>query len=237
MRAMRTGPMPTLSTTTFAAVERVSGCSSCGKYASATACEASSQSRESEAAGADMTPLKCVPRRLPSSGCDWRRIDRALRIGFAFVGSTSPTCAATFAHHAHRRREASMVEQRELRSVFGNFASGVTVITCRNADGDPHGATVTAFTWVSMEPRLCQVTVTRKSKACKYLSAAPFAVNVLAADQVDTAMHFAGRPCIAEPGWADGPTAPILRGASATISCVPWAEYDGGDHVIFIGEI
>jgi flavin reductase (DIM6/NTAB) family NADH-FMN oxidoreductase RutF len=97
-----------------------------------------------------------------------------LRIGFAFVGSTSPTCAATFAHHAHRRREASMVEQRELRSVFGNFASGVTVITCRNADGDPHGATVTAFTWVSMEPRLCQVTVTRKSKACKYLSAAPF---------------------------------------------------------------
>ena len=86
-----------------------------------------------------------------------------------------------------------MVEQRELRNIFGHFASGVTVITCRNADGDPHGATVTAFTSVSMEPRLCQVTMTRKSKACKYLSAAPFAVNVLAGDQVDAAMHFAGR--------------------------------------------
>ena len=130
-----------------------------------------------------------------------------------------------------------MVEQRELRNIFGHFATGVTVITCRNADGDPHGATVTAFTSVSMEPRLCQVTMTRKSKACKYLSAAPFAVNVLADDQVDTAMHFAGRPCVPEPSWADGPTAPILCGASATISCVPWAEYDGGDHVIFIGEI
>jgi flavin reductase (DIM6/NTAB) family NADH-FMN oxidoreductase RutF len=130
-----------------------------------------------------------------------------------------------------------MVEQRELRNVFGQFASGVTVITCRNFDGNPHGATVTAFTAVSLEPRLCQVTMTRKSKGCKYLSGAPFAVNVLAADQADTAMHFAGRPCIPGPSWADGPTAPIISGAAATISCVSWAEYDGGDHVIFIGEI
>ncbi|TSE01572.1 flavin reductase family protein [Skermania sp. ID1734] len=130
-----------------------------------------------------------------------------------------------------------MVEQRELRNVFGQFASGVTVITCRNGDGSPHGATVTAFTAVSMQPRLCQITMTRKSKACTYLRNAPFAVNVLAADQVDTAMHFAGRPCIPEPSWAEGPTAPIICGAAATFSCEPWAEYDGGDHIIFIGHI
>ncbi|NMN99523.1 flavin reductase family protein [Antrihabitans stalactiti] len=130
-----------------------------------------------------------------------------------------------------------MVDQRELRNVFGQFASGVTVITCRNSDGNSHGATVTAFTAVSMEPRLCQITMTKKSKACKYLSGAPFAVNVLAADQVDTAMHFAGRPCNPEPLWAEGPTAPVICGAAATFSCIPWAEYDGGDHVIFIGEI
>ncbi len=40
-----------------------------------------------------------------------------------------------------------------------------------------------------------------------------------------------------EPRWIDGPTAPLLDGAAATISCVPWREYDGGDHIIFIGEI
>ncbi len=62
-------------------------------------------------------------------------------------------------------------------------------------------------------------------------------MNVLAADQADIAMHFAGRTCIPQPSWVDGPTAPIIAGASATFSCVPWAEYDGGDHVIFIGEI
>ena len=130
-----------------------------------------------------------------------------------------------------------MVQLQELKNVFGQFASGVTVITCRNVDGAPHGATVTAFTAISLEPRLCQVTMTRTSKACKYLSGSPFAVNVLAADQADIAMHFAGRPCVPGPSWAHGPTAPLIAGASAAISCVPWAEYDGGDHVIFIGEI
>lgn len=130
-----------------------------------------------------------------------------------------------------------MGDQHDLRSVFGQFATGVTVITCRNSDGAPHGATVNAFTAVSLEPSLCQVTMTRRSKACAYLSGAPFAVNVLASDQIDTAMHFAGRPCVRDPAWAEGPTGPILTGTSATLSCRPWAEYDGGDHVIFIGEI
>jgi flavin reductase (DIM6/NTAB) family NADH-FMN oxidoreductase RutF len=129
------------------------------------------------------------------------------------------------------------MEKRSLKNVFGQFASGVTVITCANAEGAPHGATVTAFTAVSMEPRLCQVTVTRRSKACNYLAGAPFAVNILAADQFDIAMHFAGRPSEPGPIWAQGPTAPVLHGAAATLSCEPWRSYDGGDHVIFIGEI
>lgn len=129
------------------------------------------------------------------------------------------------------------MDQRALRNIFGQFASGVTVITCSNSGGDPHGATVTAFTAVSLEPRLCQVTLTRNSKACQYLSGKPFAVNILAADQVDTAMHFAGRPQSPGPVWHDGATAPVLGGAATSLSCRPWREYDGGDHIIFIGEI
>ncbi|MFC9360179.1 flavin reductase family protein [Rhodococcus sp. NPDC057014] len=129
------------------------------------------------------------------------------------------------------------MDQRTLRNIFGQFASGVTVITCANSDGEPHGATVTAFTAISIEPRLCQVTLTRKSKACNYLSDAPFAVNILAADQLDTAMHFAGKPQRTEPVWDDSGIAPALSGNAATLTCSPWASYDGGDHVIFIGEI
>ncbi|WP_235214876.1 flavin reductase family protein [Rhodococcus opacus] len=126
---------------------------------------------------------------------------------------------------------------RELRSAFGRFVSGVTVVTCAKSDGTAHGATVTAFTSISLDPALCQVTLTRKSKACGYLGGAPFTVNILAADQVETALHFAGRPQPSPPVLVEGPTSPQLVGNAATVSCHPWRTYDGGDHLIVIGEI
>lgn len=129
------------------------------------------------------------------------------------------------------------MDQRTLRSTFGRFATGVTVVTCRGADGTVHGATVTAFTPISLDPPLVQVALTRTSKAAALLDGAPFAVNVLAAEQVDVAMHFAGRPKLTAVAWADGTTAPVLAGAVATFSCRPWRTDDGGDHLLFLGEV
>ncbi|MEB3366160.1 flavin reductase family protein [Saccharopolyspora mangrovi] len=128
------------------------------------------------------------------------------------------------------------MDPRTLRSTFGRFATGVTVITCRTRDGRHHGATVTAFTPISLEPPLVQVALTRTAKAAGHLEGAPFAVNVLAADQVDVAMHFAGRPGTDPLPWLDGTSAPTLAGTAATIVCDPWRADDGGDHVLFLGE-
>ena len=128
-------------------------------------------------------------------------------------------------------------EPRDLRVAFGRFATGVTVVTCTNHDGEPHGATVNAFTAVSLEPALCQVTLTRKSKACSYLEDAPFAVNVLGAGQVDTAWHFAGRPSEPGPEWVERHGTPHLVGCAAVYLCRPWRTYDGGDHLIVVGEV
>ncbi|WP_307091044.1 flavin reductase family protein [Rhodococcus sp. SORGH_AS_0301] len=124
-----------------------------------------------------------------------------------------------------------------LHDVFSRYASGVTVVSCLNAEGQPHGCTVTAFTAVSHDPYLCQVTLTKKSRACSFLDGRPFAVNFLADCQIDTAMHFAGRPQVPEPVLVEGETAPYLATSLATVICRPWQTYDGGDHRIFIGEI
>lgn len=130
------------------------------------------------------------------------------------------------------------MDARTLRDVFGCFATGVTVVTCaKPEDGTAHGATVTAFTPISLNPPLCQVSLTRTSNACRYLEDQPFAVNVLASDQLETAWHFAGRPQHPAPVVTPGPLAPVLDGAAATIVCRPWASYDGGDHILFLGEI
>jgi flavin reductase (DIM6/NTAB) family NADH-FMN oxidoreductase RutF len=130
-----------------------------------------------------------------------------------------------------------MASQGDVRGVFGQFASGVTIVTCFDDDGHPHGATMTAFTAVSLEPRLCQVTVNRTATSATLLPARPFAINILASDQSDLALEFAGRPNGADVGWVDGIEAPALVGAITTLWCRPWADYDGGDHLIVIGEI
>lgn len=128
-------------------------------------------------------------------------------------------------------------DPRELRDCFGRFATGVTVVTCVGEDDRAHGATVNAFTVVSLDPPLVQVTLTKTSKAGQYLEGKPFAVNVLAEDQLEVALHFAGHPQEREPLWAEGATAPVLQGATTVISCQPWRIYDGGDHVIVIGAV
>lgn len=129
------------------------------------------------------------------------------------------------------------MEQRRLRDVFGRFATGVTVVTCSGEDGAAHGATVTAFMPVSLDPPLIQVALTRTSRAGGLLDGAPFAVNVLAHDQVGLAMHFAGRPGPEPVRWQPGATVPVLAGAAAVLSCRPWRTVDGGDHLLFIGEV
>lgn len=130
-----------------------------------------------------------------------------------------------------------MTGHGDLRGVFGQFASGVTIVTCADDDGRPHGATMTAFTAVSLEPRLCQVTVDRRARAASLLTGRPFAINILAGDQSDLALQFAGRSNSVEVRWVEGVEAPALGGTVATLWCRPWADYDGGDHLIVIGEI
>lgn len=130
------------------------------------------------------------------------------------------------------------IDPRELRTCLGHFATGVTVVTCE-ADGAPHGATVNSFTAVSLDPPLVLVSLHRDSRAARLLEGRPFTVNVLAEEQAALARHFAGRGGAGTPRWIPSPAglAPRLAGSLATVSCTPWAAYDGGDHLLFLGRV
>jgi flavin reductase (DIM6/NTAB) family NADH-FMN oxidoreductase RutF len=50
--------------------------------------------------------------------------------------------------------------------------------------------------------------------------------------------HSAGRPLPSlRPAWTEGEHAPRLAGSLCYFECTPWAEYDGGDHTLFLGEV
>jgi flavin reductase (DIM6/NTAB) family NADH-FMN oxidoreductase RutF len=137
------------------------------------------------------------------------------------------------------------LDPRHLRACLSRFTTGVTVVTY-TVRGEPRGITVNSFTSVSLDPPLVLVSLARSARASEQAGRVPFAVNVLAADQVDLALQFAGRPRAgARLRWAedagsgdtgsDGP--PRLAGAVAVFTCRPWRSYDGGDHVLHLGEV
>lgn len=127
-----------------------------------------------------------------------------------------------------------------LRGGFGRFATGVAVVTFDGTDADGttkrHGLTVNSFTSVSMDPPLVLISIQRNVRAHALLTGNPFTVNVLGAEQRDLAMHFAGRPN-QEPHWIEGSHAPRLADTASWFTCTPWAEYDGGDHTLFVGRV
>ncbi|ABK03949.1 flavin reductase (DIM6/NTAB) family NADH-FMN oxidoreductase RutF [Arthrobacter sp. PvP102] len=121
------------------------------------------------------------------------------------------------------------------RGSLGRFATGVAIVTFDGAT-KRHGITVNSFTSVSMEPPLVLVSIARTARAHDELAGRPFAVNILGAEQRYLATHFAGWPG-PEPRWVEGGTAPRLAGVLAYFECRPWAEYDGGDHTLYLGEV
>ena len=137
-----------------------------------------------------------------------------------------------------------MPTETAFRGVMGRFATGVTVMTAR-ADGVPHGMTANAVSSVSLDPTLVLVCVDRGTVMAERVGrAGTFALSLLAADQAELSNRFAdpdrpdGDPQFAGVEIITAATgAPILEDALAWLDCRVWATYDGGDHVIVVGEV
>lgn len=133
------------------------------------------------------------------------------------------------------------IDKNELRRVMGHFATGVTVITTVNKDGQMLGLTANAFSSVSLDPPLCLISVDKKAESYgSFEESRVFTVNILASDQEALSRKFAvsgGNKFegVAYRIGANG--APILDGALAYIECKLYAAYDGGDHTIYLGEV
>ncbi|QIZ07503.1 flavin reductase family protein [Priestia megaterium] len=130
------------------------------------------------------------------------------------------------------------MDDRLFRTAMGKFATGVTVIAT-DVEGDVHGMTANAFMSVSLSPKLVVISIGEKAKILeKIKQSQTFSVNILAADQQELSMIFAGQ--IKEPREVifdrlDGK--PVLAGAVAQIACEVSAEHVEGDHILFIGKV
>jgi len=132
-------------------------------------------------------------------------------------------------------------DPRSLRSAFGSFMTGVTVVTTIDQTGQPRGFTANSFTSVSLDPPLLLICIGKAAASCATFSTAPgFAVNILAEDQKAVSANFASkRPDkFTDVGWhrsAQG--MPLIDGALSWFECARSEVLDAGDHVILLGAI
>ena len=129
----------------------------------------------------------------------------------------------------------------DFRAALAMFATGVTIVTARTADGQPIGLTANSFNSVSIAPPLILWSLSRQAGSMpSFERGSHYAINILAADQHALALRFASKDVARFDGVAFRPGAsgvPLLDGAAAAFECFNRSRYEEGDHVIFVGEV
>lgn len=129
----------------------------------------------------------------------------------------------------------------DFRAALGSFATGVTIVTTLDGEGRDVGLTANSFNSVSLDPPMILWSLGLGSRSLRaFRDAGHFAVHILAADQEPLSNRFASR---GEDKFAgvelerSGEGVPLLHGCSARFECRTVYQYEGGDHIIFVGEV
>jgi flavin reductase (DIM6/NTAB) family NADH-FMN oxidoreductase RutF len=122
-----------------------------------------------------------------------------------------------------------------------HLPSGVAVVTAVN-DGIYYGVTVSAFSYVSLDPLLVFVALGNESQTSEQIQVTgTFGVSLLTNTHRFLADRFAGRAPAVDRRFADVPHVVAETGSPLLADCIAWLDcaveshYTGGDHVIYIG--
>jgi 3-hydroxy-9,10-secoandrosta-1,3,5(10)-triene-9,17-dione monooxygenase reductase component len=137
--------------------------------------------------------------------------------------------------------EPAPIDSREFRSALGTFATGVTIVTAKGQDGAAVGVTANSFNSVSLNPPMILWSLAKSARSLATFEAAQYwAVHILASNQDDLSNRFARSGADKftglqlDTGLGD---TPLLKNCASRLQCKTAFRYEGGDHVIFVGEV
>jgi 3-hydroxy-9,10-secoandrosta-1,3,5(10)-triene-9,17-dione monooxygenase reductase component len=132
-------------------------------------------------------------------------------------------------------------DNQAFRQALGSFTTGVTIITATAPDGTPIGLTANSFNSVSLDPPMVLWSLAKTSLSVDAFNQAEnWNVHVLSQHQQDLSNTFAARGeekfkgIVLDKGIS---SAPLIPDCSARFQCRNMVTHDGGDHLIFIGEV
>ena len=133
------------------------------------------------------------------------------------------------------------LSNEEFRSAMSLYPTGVAIVTTESNGCVPFGITVNSFTSLSLDPPLVMWNLDKTSDTFDaWFLAETFGVNFLKENQRHLAVRYSrkGEHQIASKDVNHGVTGcPLLADVLASIECKVRTRYEGGDHVIIIGEV
>lgn len=130
---------------------------------------------------------------------------------------------------------------KAFRDALSTFTTGVTIITTRGSDGSPIGITANSFNSVSLNPPLVLWSLAKSAYSLDaFTNTRHWNVHVLSVEQESLSGRFASR---GEDKFAGIELdrgineIPLLHNCTARFQCRTAFIYEGGDHVIFVGEV
>ena len=133
------------------------------------------------------------------------------------------------------------IDPDQYRAVLGRFASGITILTARDAAGGDHGMTVSAFCSVSLVPPLVLACVDRAAELFGIMPhVSHFGISILEESQEALSRRFAELPSGRFDGVGYTRTESgvvLLDDALAHLDCRRVQSHEAGDHAIHVGEV
>ena len=138
-------------------------------------------------------------------------------------------------------KAARKFDPRTLRSAFGKFATGVTIVTTCQSDGAPRGITANSFTSVSLDPPILLICIAKSALSKSVFSECKhFGVNILRSTQQDVSALFASKSA-EKFDKADYEKSlqgtPVIKETLANFICRRQKSVDAGDHLVIFGEV
>lgn len=136
---------------------------------------------------------------------------------------------------------ARTVTENQFKNAMNCFPAGVTIITT-TLNNKFFGFTASSFTSLSLKPPLILFSL-RKNALCinNFSESDKFAVSILAENQTNISEHFGHSQLDKFVGISyelgSVTSCPLINGAVCHIECLKYTTYDGGDHIIFVGEV
>jgi 3-hydroxy-9,10-secoandrosta-1,3,5(10)-triene-9,17-dione monooxygenase reductase component len=153
----------------------------------------------------------------------------------------TPHARANLPAQDHDTPGAIPFDPRDFRRALSMFGTGVTIVTARAEDGTPVGMTANSFNSVSLDPPMVLWSLAKSARSLAVFHAAEhWNVHILANDQDSLSNRFARAgedKFTGLPLDASHTAAPLLPGCSARFQCRTVFRYEGGDHIIFVGEV